>query len=446
MKKHSTIIKFGGTSMQTPESLNKILNIIITNKNISIIVVSAIKTVTDFLIDLCTENKTIKQKITLIEKIKNIHLVLSNNLNLKIDKKILFILNKLNCLLKIKIINKKLIDSILSIGEYLSSLILYEFLIFKKIKITLINANKYIITNNNFGLADPNIEIIKSRIKNIPNKICIIQGFIGNTINNEITTLGRGGSDYSAALIAEAINAKKLLIYTDVSGVYTADPNIIKDAKLINKINFHEMSEMANFGAKILHPATLEPCLRAKIPIQILSTFKENCIGTNITTSKTIQNQTTQIKAITIRKKQTLVTIKSFKMLNTYGFIANIFNILAKHKISIDIITTSEISVALTIDETRLGSHKINPFIKNKKMISTLKQFANIYIENNLTLLAIIGIQLTNPGTIQKILNLIKKYEIRLVCYGASNSSIGILVQTNKAIQIYKVLYKKLSV
>jgi aspartate kinase len=178
-------------------------------------------------------------------------------------------------------------------------------------------------------------------------------------------------ADQSANYIRAIYNdseAEKLYIYTDVDGVYTIDPNIVPTAQKIDKISFQEMAEMANFGAKILHPSTLEPCLRSSIPVKILSTFKPDGKGTDIVFDKQDESETL-IKAVTIRRKQILVTLKSINMVNAYGFLANIFNILAKYKISVDLITTSEINIALTIDGNMLGSQEINPFIENKELL-----------------------------------------------------------------------------
>jgi aspartate kinase len=173
-------------------------------------------------------------------------------------------------------------DSILALGEDLSSLIIHSYLVSQGIKITWLNVRDYIITDDTFGKGVPDLNAILDRAKNLPNGLCITQGFIGSTVDGRTTTLGRGGSDYSAALLAEAIRSDELLIYTDVQGVYTQDPNLVSDAQLLPKLSFQKMAEMANFGAKVLHPATLGPCVRANIPIRVLSTFEPSKLGTYI--------------------------------------------------------------------------------------------------------------------------------------------------------------------
>jgi aspartate kinase len=446
MKKNIIVAKFGGVSVQTSHSIENIYNIINNNKNIKIIVISAVGNTTNLLLSLCHNNIDKQEKKKIINEILQIHNNLSEKLGLNLNNQIESRLNKTSKLIiNSKRFSKKKIDEILSTGEDLSSLIIHEYLLIKNINTKLLDSRNYIITDNNFGSAIPNIKTIKEKFLLLSNKICIMQGFIGSTTNNLTTTIGRGGSDYSAAIIAEAIQANELLIYTDVSGVYTTDPNIVSKAKLINELNFQEMAEMANFGAKILHPATVEPCIRANIPIRIISTFNSEDKGTLIDFLKiTDEERTTKIKAITIRKNQILVTIQSSKMLNAYGYVANIFRVLAKYKLSIDIIATSEVRVSLTINEIGLGSHGNNPFLKNESLMNELKQFAKVYVENDLTLISIIGTNLISPGIVQNILNIIKGYKIRLICYGASSSNIGILIDKNYDEKVLKLLHKKL--
>ena len=434
------VAKFGGTSVKTAEAIRKLADIVKLNLDIKVIVVSAVGGATNLLVQLChCENEQFND---LIEDITNIHIKLSHDLGLSIYNKIVKSINRLLNIPSDYGDDEKM-DYILSLGEELSSSIIYSFLKSQNINIDYVDIRDYLITDNHFGKANPDIKEIGKRFESFPKGLSITQGFIGSESNGKTTTLGRGGSDYSAALIAEAFKADELLIYTDVPGVYTMDPNVIKSAHLIDELSFQEMAEMANFGAKILHPATLEPCVRAKIYVRILSTFESDKKGTLINIKDTnTKNQ--HVRAITTRKNQVLVTIKSLKMLNAYGFLANIFSILSKHKISVDLITTSEVSVALTIDGTSLGSHGLNPFINNKILISELKEFADISIEEDLTLIAVIGSGLTVTGAIQKTLTIIESYMIRLVCYGASNSSIGILVNKNDANNMAQELHQHL--
>lgn len=442
-----SVIKFGGTSVKNAEAINQVINIIETNPDVRVVVVSAVSEVTNKLVQFFYASS--EQRRHIISEIKHLHLAILDDLMLTgtIYQEITEKIDRLSewCDRELQLDR---LDEIVSLGEELSSLILFNALKNRNNPVVLVDAKKIMITDGHHGKATPQLDLIKERcqerIGNLPdNAIVITQGFIGGTVDGIPTTLGRGGSDFSAALLAEAINAESLQIYTDVKGVYTMDPNIIKNAQRIDRISFQEMAELANFGAKILHPATLAPCVRAKIPVTILSTFEPTQGGTCITPDDPLCDEhSSVIRAIAIRKKQILVTIKSLNMLNAFGFLANVFSILARYKISVDLITTSEVSVALTIDGTNLGSSGMNPF-EEQAILNELKAFADISMEENLTLVTVVGEGLTIPGVSQSILGKITDYSIRLICYGASSSNISFLVGTDDSQEIVSLLHKE---
>lgn len=434
------IAKFGGTSVKTASAIRNVANIVAANPNIRIVVVSAVGGITNLLLEFCQAEK--EQRMSLIDRIIQIHCDLVNELQLNLDVFILAAVQRLRKVYASTHLDHNLIDDIMSLGEDLSSIIVTAYLNAQGLAAGHLDARRFMLTDDHYGKATPQLSEI--RAYKFPAGLSVTQGFIGSTRNGATTTLGRGGSDYSAALIAEAMDADELLIYTDVPGVYTMDPNQIPEANSISTLTFQEMAEMASFGAKILHPATLEPCVRAKVPIRILSTFEPEKAGTLITMDEGSVDKNACIRAITMRPGQVLVTIRSLKMLNAYGFLANIFNILARYKISVDLITTSEVTVALTIDETSLGSHSVNPFIENQELLKELHEFAEIIVEENLSLLAVIGYGLTAPGIVQTILKVLTPYKIRSVCYGASNSSVGILIPKDDADRMASLLHNYL--
>ncbi len=435
------VAKFGGTSVKTAVAIRQVARILISNNDINTVVVSAVGGVTNKLIEFCHQIPS--ERWQLVVQIKAIHLQLAMELSLSINELIEVKIIRLYEHIEVDIFNAEQIDYIVALGEDLSSIIVHAFLQKQGMKIELIDARQLIITDDHFGKATPDLEIIKQRLSSIAKGTKFItQGFVSATKDNRTTTLGRGGSDYSAALIAEGLGVTELYIYTDVPGVYTMDPNIVKQAHSIEVLSFQEMAEMANFGAKILHPATLEPCVRALIPIRILSTFEGELKGTYIAITQEQVNKPL-VRAITMRKSQVLVTLKSLKMLDACGFLANVFAILAKYKISVDLITTSEVSIALTIDGTNFGSHGLNPF-EDKALIQELAPFTEAIIEADLTLIAVIGAGLTIPGMVQGILGKLDSQLVRLICYGASSSSIGILVRKDDAVSIAQMLHLKL--
>ena len=439
----NTVAKFGGTSLGTSSAIEQVVDIVKSNPEIRVVVLSASSGVTDQLVSFC--HASLNARRDLIKKLSQIYLNLAKELGLQITEDIKHILKRLYGFCTQLSLHPSEQDDVLSLGEDLSSLLVCDLLKKKGISAVKIDARELIITDDHFGKASPHLSIIKERVQQIPSEVCVIQGFIGATLEHKTTTLGRGGSDYSASLIAEALRACQLLIYTDVRGVYTMDPHLLPQARFIEELSFQEMAEMANFGAHILHPATLKPCIRACIPVHILSAFHPHQKGTRI--SHSIPSHTDDIahvRAITMRKSQTLVTIKSLKMLSAYGFLDTIFSILSKHKISVDVITTSEVSIALTIDQVNYAAHYQNPFFEKEVLRKELSQIAEIQIEEDLTLVAIVGQGLTTPGSIQGILNIVKSHQIRAICYGASESNVSILVPQVDELEIVEKLHQSL--
>ena len=434
------VAKFGGTSVETSSAIKHVASTIADNPQIRVVILSAVRGVTDLLVTLAHASS--KQRQALASRIVQIHLDIAEALGLSLEYMLKDIYQKLEDSCTDRPYNAKERDELLSIGEDLSSAIVYSYLKQQALQVVRIDARDFIVTDDTFGKASADVASIRTQFSTLPQGICVMQGFVGATSQRRTTTLGRGGSDYSAALVAEAIEAKELLIYTDVPGVYTMDPNLLPTAKQIKSLSFQEMAEMAYFGAKILHPATLRPCIRSRTPVRILSTFKKEKGGTSISPSDDTSTLP-YVRAIAMRRSQILVTIKSLKMISAYGFLATIFNILSRSKISVDLVTTSEASVALTVDGTTLTEHE-NPFTKGSVLLQDLGEVAEVVVEEGLTLLAVVGSGLTVPGMIQKIFAQIEENKLRLICYGASGSSIGILVPEEETLQTVEKLHKKL--
>ena len=268
--------------------------------------------------------------------------------------------------------------------------------------------------------------------------IVIAAGFQGRDIEGNITTLGRGGSDYSAALLGEALNAHIVQIWTDVVGIFTTDPRLTSDARCINEISFDEAAEMATFGAKVLHPATLIPAMRRNIKVFVGSSREPQAGGTWI--AKTVEHRPAY-RAIALRKSQTLITVKSPEMLHAAGFLARVFDILSRHQISVDLVTTSEISVALTLDESAGSafSSAIEP------ALDELKSFCEVTVEQGLSLVAVIGNHLhSTKGVTGELFSALEQINMRLICHGASRHNLCFLVQDASAAAVVKELHQTL--
>ncbi|RYZ95878.1 MAG: aspartate kinase, partial [Proteobacteria bacterium] len=267
----------------------------------------------------------------------------------------------------------------------------------------------------------------------------VTQGFIGADSAGRTTTLGRGGSDYSAALFAEALGAKDCYIYTDVNGIYSMDPRVVPNARVIREISFGEAAELANFGAKVLHPATLLPAMRAGIRVFVGNTFKPHEGGTWIHAEL---NERPLLRAIATRDRQTLITVNSMRMLNSHGYLARLFTILANHGLSIDLVTTSEVSVALTVDGTSAGSSGAS-ILENTALMNELSEIAEVKIEENLSLVALVGTRLSStPGVAARTFQAVGLDNVRLICHGASPNNLCFLVNSNEVRRVASRLHE----
>lgn len=305
------------------------------------------------------------------------------------------------------------------------------------------NVQQVMKTNSLYGKAVVDLNLLSEQstqllAPKLINKVIVTQGFIGQDSQGHTTTLGRGGSDYSAALLAEALNGNNLSIWTDVVGIFTTDPRITDQARAIKEISFGEAAEMATFGAKILHPATLIPAMRQNIPVFVGSSKEPEKGGTQIK-QKVDSNPT--YRSIALRREQTLVTVKSPAMLHASGFLAKVFGVLAKHELSIDLITTSEISVALTFDNP---SGSTQSLITNT-VVAELEQLCEVSVEHGLSLVAVIGNGLTcAKGIGQSIFETINDVNIRLICHGASANNLCFLVNEDDANFVVEKLHNTL--
>lgn len=445
------VSKFGGTSMGDASCMLRSADVSLQRKS-NIVVVSATSGTTNDLIKLGEEAEAGKLAETesLIKKIQEKHHAIAKEL--KATESSVQELNKLltemesiargiyllrDCSLKAK-------DVLMSLGERMSSVLFTVALqtVYANNKQTqqvkLLDVRTVLKTDDSYGKARPLTEtIIKLCKENLADCISgkavyVAQGFVGQTLAGATTTLGRGGSDYSAAILAEGISADTLEIWTDVAGVATTDPRLCPDAVVIDEISFKEMSELATFGAKVLHPATLLPAIRSHIPVLVASSFEPNKPGTWV--RKEVKNSPL-IRAMALRKKQTLVTVSTPEMLHTHGFLFQIFKIFNDHKISIDAITTSEISVSVTLD---------NADSLNKALIEQLSQVAEVNVESDLSLVSLIGNNINHtPGLAKKIFDAISDINVRMICYGASKHNFCFLVNEDKGQEVIQKLHKQ---
>ena len=432
------VMKFGGTSIGNAERIINVANIIKDNlEKKPIVVVSSITKITDALIKLANESIQGKSEET-FEFIKKTHYDILKELNIDQDllKKDIKNLYKLISKIKSKkSIDAKILDAIQSFGEQMSSEILAAQLNKINVKARAFNSWEIgFITNSEFGNAEP-LEITYSKIgENIKklDVVPVITGFIGKTIAGDITTLGRGGSDYSATIIGTAINAKEIQIWSDVNGIMSGDPRIVNNPKTLENISFNEAAELAYFGAKVLHPKTILPSMNKNIPVRVLNSFNPKNNGTVIFNNGDKQ----AVKAIAYKKKITLININSTRMLGAYGFLAKIFDIFAKYEKSVDVISTSEVSVSLSIDNDK----NIN------EILDELKAISNVNVERNKAIICIVGEGIKNTfGIIAKTFTAIEnnKINIEMISQGASKINLTFIIDEKDSEKAVNILHNE---
>ena len=450
MSNRLIVAKFGGTSVADFEAMTRCANIIKNDLTNRIVVVSASAGVTNFLVRLGQQNVSVEEQAEIIEAIRAIQHNIVEKLPdqaTSLTDKVSFILDDLATVAAAQSQNysARNTDEILSFGERMSSMLFTQVLNNLGVKTLCLDVRQVMKTNSLYGKAVVDIDALKTQVNEVlvpivRDAVVVTQGFIGQDGLGNTTTLGRGGSDYSAALIAEAIDATNLSVWTDVVGIFTTDPRITEQARAIPEISFGEAAEMATFGAKILHPATLIPAMRQNIPVFVGSSKEPEKGGTLI--QQSVDSNPTY-RSIALRREQTLVTVKSPEMLHASGFLAKVFTILAKHELSVDLITTSEISVALTFDNPTGSTQSLI----NSSVVEELEQLCEVSVEHGLSLVAVIGNDLhATKGLGRSVFDKINDFNIRMICHGASSNNLCFLVPENDANTVVEQLHDTLFV
>ena len=431
------VMKFGGSSLADAERISIVTNIVKSKINENpIVIVSAVGGITDKLIELSKASN--KKKI--LENIKKIHNDILVKLNL--DKSIIEkdIENLSAIIIEIKNnkkIDNKLLDGVQSFGEQMSSKIVAAQLNKSGVKAQAFNSwDLGFLTTSEFGNAKPLESTYTNLKENIQklNVVPIITGFIGKTENNEITTLGRGGSDYSAAIVGSAIDATEIQIWTDVDGIMSTDPKIVRNAKTLDKISFAEASELAFFGANVLHPKTILPAMSKGIPVRVLNTFNPTKNGT-IILNKSEKNDKL-VRAISCKKDIILINIQSTRMLGAYGFLSKLFTVFDKYKKSVDVISTSEVSVSLTIDNQDNIS----------KIIDELEGIANVQVLKNKAVICVVGeAMMAVPGMAGRTFSTLgkNKINVEMISQASSGVNITFIIEDSEADKAINALHKE---
>ncbi|KAI3484279.1 MULTISPECIES: lysine-sensitive aspartokinase 3 [Enterobacter] len=442
------VAKFGGTSVADYDAMNRSADVVLADPNTRLVVLSASAGVTNLLVSLSEGLEATERfvKLDALRKIQFDILERLQNPNV-IREEVERLLENITTLAEAASLatSTALTDELVSHGELMSTLLFVEIMRERNVQAQWFDVRKVMRTSDRFGRAEPDVEALaeltnQQLAPRLADGIVVTQGFIGSEAKGRTTTLGRGGSDYTAALLGEALHATRVDIWTDVPGIYTTDPRVVSAAKRIDVIAFEEAAEMATFGAKVLHPATLLPAVRSDIPVFVGSSKDPKAGGTLV--CKKTENPPL-FRALALRRRQTLVTLHSHNMLHSRGFLAEVFGILARHNISVDLITTSEVSIALTLDTT--GSTSTGDTLLTQSLLIELSELCRVEVEEDLALVAIIGNKLSRAcGVGKEVFGVLDPFSIRMICYGASSYNLCFLVPADQAEQVVQKLHQNL--
>lgn len=442
------VAKFGGTSVADFDAMSRCAAVIENNPQTRLVVSSACSGVTNTLVELASGVQEEERRIALVAQLKDIHFAVINQLKdpEPATQAIESLLKSVTSAAEAASFQSsdKLTDHIVAYGERMSTHLLTQIMQERGMNAVRFNIRDIMRTDSTYGKAEAQLDEVSALAeeKLVPlckEHIVVTQGFIGADAEGNTTTFGRGGSDYSAALIAEAVKAAGLEIWTDVPGIYTTDPRIAPKASPIAEISFSEASEMANFGAKILHPSTLVPALRHQIPVFVGSSKEPEKGGTWI--RQQVESQPL-FRAIALRRNQTMVTLHSPNMFHAYGFLAKVFQILAKYQLSVDLITTSEVSVALTLDKTNTAG---GPPELPAEVKAELEQLCQVDVEHNQSVIALVGNNMSeSKGYAKQVFSTLEDFNLRMICYGASQHNLCFLLHESVAAEAVQKLHAEL--
>lgn len=423
------VMKFGGTSVGSSESIQKVVEIINSEKREKIVVLSAFSGVTNLLVRINeqyqSDNENILQSIQDLESrcLEVINPLFHSATFLTKAKN--FLLDKINEITELvqtpfdTLIQKRIIAQ----GELISTQIFQFYLEERSIASTLVSALDFMTLDSN---GEPNLDSIAQQISPIlsdnKNRILITQGFICNDHLGNISNLDRGGSDYSASLIGAAILAEEIQIWTDIDGMHNNDPRFVENTFSVEEVSFDEAAELAYFGAKILHPQSLIPAKNKSIPVLLKNTFNANQKGTIITNSAFNDGVT----SIAAKDGITAIKIKSYRMLLAYGFLKKVFEVFETYKTPIDMITTSEVAVSLTIDNDEYLT----------EIVEDLQEFGAVEVDKDLSIVCVAGnFSQNKEGVSAQVFTALKHIPIRMISYGGSNYNTSLLVKTSDKVE-----------
>ncbi|HEU4509472.1 MAG TPA: lysine-sensitive aspartokinase 3 [Pyrinomonadaceae bacterium] len=445
----SIVMKFGGTSVADAPAFENVARVVGAQRDASpVVVVSAMSGVTDRLLAAATiaSERNAHEAISSLEDLFDRHkreakqLLAASEADAfsgRVNDAATHVAELLRKIEHNPSEFKPLQDGVVSTGETLSSTLLAEVLKHLGITARQVDARRCIITDEEYTSASPLMDHTFSATQEelrplLENKIVpVLGGFIASTTTGATTTLGRGGSDYTAALIGAALNADEIQIWTDVTGVLTADPRVVPEAQTVERLSYSEAAELAYFGAKVLHPKTIQPAIESYIPVRICNSRAPQERGTLVGPQTETSPRT--LKAIAHKTGVTTVQITSARMLGAYGFLRALFEVFERHRTVVDVVTTSEVSVSLSLDDDSTLP----------EIVEELRKLGNVSVEKGFAIICVVGEGLQGqPGIAAKVFSTISDINVTLISQGASRINFTFAIEEGKVKEAVRRLHE----
>jgi aspartate kinase len=431
--------KFGGTSVADPEAIRRLIEIVRAARTRDArgpaVVVSAMSRVTDGLLGVAESAgaSQLAEALSRTQWIRERHVATARELVSggaltpllsQIHSELDALSDVVKALAVLREVSPRTLDVVAAVGELLSSRIVAAALTAAGVPAEWVDARQAIVTNTDHTRATPLGKETNDRLRAIvgpildSGRVAVLGGFVGATLAGHTTTLGRGGSDYSGALVGAGIDASEIQIWTDVDGMLSADPRVIKSAKLVDHLSFAEAAELAYFGAKVLHPSTILPAVERNIPVRILNSWKPAAPGTLITGSGS--SARTGLTGLASKREVTVIDITSTRMLAAYGFLRRVFEVFERFTTAVDMVTTSEVSVSVTVDDVR----------HLDQIEEALSEFASVSVERNMSLLCAVGDVLQHePEMAARVVGVFEEVPLRMISQAASRRNITVVLR-----------------
>lgn len=445
------VMKFGGSSIDSAQAFKNVAGIIVSKrKKAPIVVLSASGKTTDRLLESidCSINGTPELGKQLVRKIHSHHQDIAAELSLENEWKRQFdltaqkyhdeLMELLTGAALLHDMSSRAMDRVLSHGEKYSTLLMSCYLNSVGVQSRLMDSGTFIKTDDEHTRARPLFAKSNALISQIfqPNKlngmVPIVQGFVGSTLSNDISTIGRGGSDYTASILGAALNADDIEIWSDVDGILTADPTIVTNARIVHQMTFREAAELAYFGAKVLHPDTILPAIENGIPIHIYNTKNPNSRGSLIQESLPDSEHHPVVKSIAYKENISVLNIHSTRMFQAHDFLRKVFEVLDRHQMIADLVTTSEVSVSIAFHKS----------INHKPVLEDLQKFSIATVENSKAIVCLVGEQMQNyKGLPAKIFHSLQGVHINMISQGASEVNLSFVISESDIDHVVKNLH-----